>query len=271
MNQEIPKSKIQIPKSPGIIIWYLVFGLWSRYWPGLFFGISFASAENLVPNGSFEDSKPCPPGISISAVNEWSSPTAGSPDYFKSCGGTWSDVPYNFAGHQLARTGSAYCGMILKNSGSSTIEWREYIQVKLTEKLIPGGAYTLKFYLSLGEAESHFGSSSVAAVFTKSEIKVKMNLCLPQKPQCVNPPDHFISDTASWELIEFTFTADSAYSYLTIGNFYDDAHTLFCPSKAKGSAERTYVYIDDVSLEGTMMRDPLGKHIPPYLQTKPGE
>jgi hypothetical protein len=34
-----------------------------------------------------------------------------------------------------------------------------------------------------------------------------------------------VTDTADWTLIEGDFTADSAYAYIVLGNFFDDAHT----------------------------------------------
>ena len=37
--------------------------------------------------------------------------------------------------------------------------------------------------------------------------------------------DSVIKDTTSWTLIKGEFTADSAYQYISIGNFFDDINT----------------------------------------------
>src|SRR5690606_13972727 len=56
-----------------------------------------------------------------------------------------------------------------------------------------------------------------------------------------------LSDTANWTLISGSFTADSAYHYLVIGNFFEDllTDTLNMDS---GPAAGAYYYVDSVSV-----------------------
>jgi hypothetical protein len=37
--------------------------------------------------------------------------------------------------------------------------------------------------------------------------------------------DTIVKDTLNWILLSWNFTADSAYNYIYIGNFFDNAHT----------------------------------------------
>jgi hypothetical protein len=55
-----------------------------------------------------------------------------------------------------------------------------------------------------------------------------------------------IRDTSGWVTIKGSFVADSAYKYLSIGNFYDDAHTDTIQTISGGV--RVYYFVDDVSV-----------------------
>ena len=61
-----------------------------------------ATAQNLVPNGSFEAYTKCPGSYSRQAaefnVPGWRSISTGSPDYFNTCSEGEAAVPYNWAG-----------------------------------------------------------------------------------------------------------------------------------------------------------------------------
>ena len=54
-----------------------------------------------------------------------------------------------------------------------------------------------------------------------------------------------ISDTINWITISGSFIADSAYQYLMIGNFFDDANTTVVNN---GIGPYAYYLIDDVCL-----------------------
>lgn len=54
-----------------------------------------------------------------------------------------------------------------------------------------------------------------------------------------------VSDTVNWIRIAGSFIADSAYQYLMIGNFFDDANTSVVNN---GAGPYAYYFIDDVCL-----------------------
>src|SRR5436189_139332 len=69
-----------------------------------------ASAQNLVPNPSFEDTVACPTTVDqVYKATGWHS-YRPSPDYFNTCADSASlfSVPYNAFGYQYPRTGNAY-------------------------------------------------------------------------------------------------------------------------------------------------------------------
>src|SRR5687767_1873782 len=106
---------------------------------------------NLVPNPSFEINSGCPGWPQISLATGWVNPTPASPDYFNSCdtANTYG-VPNNTQGFQIARTGSAYAGII-----SYTSSGREYIQTELFDTLESGRWYCVSYFISLSEQSAY--------------------------------------------------------------------------------------------------------------------
>jgi gliding motility-associated-like protein len=208
-------------------------------------------AQNLVPNGSFEQNSSCP--ISVNEVYKaipWFTP-GGSSDYFDTCSVQWfADIPDNFFGTQYPRTGDAYCGF-------STIidlnpDNREYISIGLKNTLVGGKKYCVCFYLSLAEG-SFLSISNVGTYFSKDSLKQipqGFNVLLPDTPQVENADYNFLSDTLGWMKVEGSFIASGGERFVTIGNFRDDAHTLTDTVKPVplGYSNYTYYYIDDVSV-----------------------
>ena len=56
--------------------------------------------------------------------------------------------------------------------------------------------------------------------------------------------DSVISDTSNWIKISGSFNADSAYSYISFGNFFSDSATAFILYDSLASL--AYYYIDDI-------------------------
>src|SRR5688572_25974605 len=97
---------------------------------------------NYVPNPSFENLDTCPytasntPYGGINYAIPWFQPCVvmNSSDYFNICAATSDvDVPMNFAGYQLPRTGNAYAGIIMRMV--STTNYREYLEIELLDTL----------------------------------------------------------------------------------------------------------------------------------------
>jgi hypothetical protein len=88
-------------------------------------------AQNLVPNGDFEEYFGCPSMVGqIDSCKYWTHPAnlvAGA-DYFNRCSTFIGvDVPINKNGIQEPRSGDAYCGMAIYDP-YSIIDYREYIK-----------------------------------------------------------------------------------------------------------------------------------------------
>lgn len=220
--------------------------------------ISFATNNldaqiNLVPNNSFEDTIAggCPNGGSqIEKVVGWHS-YRGTPDYFNACSfpGFWS-VPYNLVNYQNAADGNAYAG-IVTYAWDTTLEGREVIGRELSGALIIGQKYYVSFKANL-VLDTQLGTTVAANKLGILFSTVSFSNADSAKEVPINNfahiyTDNIISDTVNWTTVSGSLIADSAYSYLCIGNFFYNINTdtiVLINDTTYGSV--TYYFIDDI-------------------------
>lgn len=214
-----------------------------------------AEAQNLVPNGSFEEYSSCPSlAIEFAGVDNWNR-YRESADYYNVCansdtlthpcglwGGCWS-VPCNLYGCQESATGNGYAGVI----GIQLFNpiYREIFGTQLIEPLTVGQTYYVSFKASPG-----YGRYFDAKWFSnKLGLKFSMNEYSQSNPPAIDNFAHvytndIISDTLNWTTISDIFVADSSYEYIMLGNFFDDENTEFLDNGVMPNY--SYYYIDDV-------------------------
>jgi len=215
-----------------------------------------AQAQNLVPNPSFEVNDTCPTTLGFQPTakplhwEKW----LNSPDYFHVCAGSLQDVdtlasvPQNGWGFQYAWDGEAYVGLCTFHV---TDQYREYIGVELLEPMEGGKTYHVSFRANLAWEGSYFEVSgacnNIGLLFTMNS-NAWSGLTGPPFPfrnyaHLSNPT--IIADTVGWTLVSGSFVADSAYRYLVLGNFFENALTEVLPIPP-GGGEVVYYFIDDV-------------------------
>ncbi len=204
---------------------------------------SLFAQVNLVPNPSFEDYTQCPNSAGdINFANNWIA-IADSPDYFNLCSMNGFGVPDNFLGSQLASNGIAYAGFIACGPLSG-INAREYLGITLTQSLTIGQKYFVSFKVVLSDPRGQHNCAcnnlgirfTTFSVFQVSPATLYMN----NSPQIFSSA--IIDDSLNWTVINGSFIADSSYTNLIVGNFFDDMHTdtLHCPT---GGA---YYFVDEI-------------------------
>ncbi|MCO6500549.1 MAG: T9SS type A sorting domain-containing protein [Vicingus serpentipes] len=206
-----------------------------------------ATSQNLIPNWSFENYSVCPNGGGqiIKAV-PWFQPEqnmTSTTDYFNQCATSIVGVPVNQDGYQDARTGGAYGGIIL--FGSLNPEFREYLEIKLTDSLKLNYRYLVSFYVNLAEV-SGFAIDAIGVYFSADSVLRNDYYVLPHSPQIINK-NGIISDTLNWIKIQDTLVAKGGEQFITIGNFNNDSAT----SKVNlngGWSSFSYYFVDDVSV-----------------------
>jgi hypothetical protein len=215
----------------------------------LTFACTFCNAQiNLVPNPSFEDTVGCPiGGLVVDYAVGWHSYKL-TPDYFNNCNSTVVGVPSNYMGFQHARTGVAYAGFITISFGS--MNNKEIIGAQLNQQMQVGQTYYVSFYVNRAYNPATFYNYNNLAT---NKIGVRFStISYPNfwtEPIPINDTAHvytntIITDTVNWVKISGTFTADSAYNYIAIGNFYTDSHTSII--QLDSIATLAYYYIDDI-------------------------
>lgn len=207
-----------------------------------------ATSQNLVPNPSFEERSGCPEGYPDldDKLDDWMS-FRGTPDYFHSCSSL--NGFHNNWGYQEPHSGEAYTSIISYSAtGNPSSLMREHLGVELLSPLQIGVKYYVTFYVSAAwePVGMTIGSSKTGALFTTYEYQDELS----QHPLNNNSQvwlDDVVSDTVNWIKVSGTIIADSAYSYLVVGNFFEDAFTdtVNFPNQI-GFNQRAMQYIDDV-------------------------
>jgi hypothetical protein len=196
---------------------------------------------NLVPNFSFEINAGCPTGNGqFYLVADWVNPTNGSPEYYNSCFPSTNGygVPNNIAGEQSAHSGNAYAGIVMWEG-----PYREYLQTQLLDSLCQGEIYCVQFYVSLpGKAE--YATITPQVLFSDLPVISSTPWFLPLSPQIFDTVT-ILNDTTNWMLVSGEYVANGGETYITIGNFYDDAHTPI-DSISNSTVLAAYYYLDDV-------------------------
>ena len=207
---------------------------------------------NLVPNPSFEDTAYCVTGpTDMQAALGWDR-YADTPDYFNPCTSN-SDVsvPNNWGGYQQPASGNAYCALGTFSSTFGQVNGREFIGRALSTPLSVGTKYyvSLKVNLSISSTIwANCATNNIGAGFTISPYQWPSNsLSVTNNPKVYS--NSIITDTLNWVQIFGSFTADSSYQYIVLGNLFDDSNTDTLIIDASASPYPNcfaYYYIDDV-------------------------
>lgn len=212
-----------------------------------------STAQNLVPNPSFELFNQCPYMESqIAFAQSWSNSGSGTSDYYNSCDTVGNTgVPNNWSGYQNAATGEAYCGITPFYSVADYN--REFIGCTLNTPLTIGQIYYVSFKVNLCITPSclqFYAINNLGVLFSTSPYT-------NTNPSPMNNFSHIhetnlILDTLNWVTIGGSFIADSAYTHLSIGNFYDPSVTdTLAVHPNSTNIYISYYLIDDVCVSSS--------------------
>lgn len=213
-------------------------------------------AQSLVPNGDLETYTQCPDYVSqIDRAVGWSRPTVGTSDYLNACLGVpfSESVPDNEFGYQAAHSGNGYAGFYCFYSTQSvTVAGdgdHEYVTHALASPLIPGETYAVEFFVSLADV-SHYAVNDIGALLS-TQIPVRADdQAITSTPQISNTTLEMLDDKSGWTRIHGCFVADSAFAYITIGNFHVGPATVFAQVPTDFPLTwYSYYYVDDVSVQ----------------------
>ncbi len=222
---------------------------------GVLLGTFYISAQNLVPNPSFEEYDVCPGDFSQAAhefrVRHWRSANLGTPDNFNDCSIGEADVPHNWAGVSEPYEGKGYVGIYLWMNKDNN--YREYLQCKLLEPMLKDSLYEIEFHYKLS-SYSKYSIDRIGLMFTDSLVHVKHDQVISFQPTISIIQDSALTkETGYWETARKEYHANGGEQFVTIGNFFNNQTThhyfiRFSPVQQSMLEKSAYYYIDEVKI-----------------------
>ena len=209
-----------------------------------FLSISSIALTQLI-NADFEDFTALPNGFGqLDRVQGWTNAgsTSSTPDYYHSHGMGDVDIPYSLGANVNAFEGNAIVGFIA--AGAEGSEKREYISTEFEAPLTVGKKYLLSFRLTNGNITPNsymgYGVNNIGLALTTSSPIQNNSDVLNLNPQFeINS----VFYDKEWKLVRFLFTADQAYTDLTLGVFRPDSDLTFVQYEPQG--DLAYYFVDD--------------------------
>lgn len=221
----------------------------------LLFSLSTLAAQNLVPNPGFESCNEIPTFWTGTFskfnrwIKHWNSPTQGSPDilftkikdHIKPARPGFDLRPH------FPRSGKIMLGIKTYGCDRMALHCKEYIQVCLKEKLIPGDTYLVEFYVNT--LQYSILANNIGVGLSTQKIRKMFNEGLYEIQPVLNEEKLIATKPGEWKKISGSFVADSSYHYLLIGNFFKDDNTL--TNKDQARIEYSFLFLDDVLLKNS--------------------
>ena len=213
-------------------------------------------AQNLVPNGSFEQFYKCPGSYTTTRSGKiapgWVSPSTGTPDLFNTCSIGEAGVPANWAGKSKAHSGVGYAGIYSYINGREKA-YREYLQAEFTEPLQGGVKYMVEFYYKLS-SNSKYSIDRIGFLISDSSYHSTEDGVFPASPTYQNiNRSIYNQNTGYWTRFGFSYEAKGGERFITIGNFSNDNETRHHFITASQALEpllykAAYFFVDDVKV-----------------------
>jgi len=232
---------------------------------------------NYVLNPSFEQYWKCPDNYDeIRFANYWSSADTidtiyspsfydtlqnanCSPDYCNTCSSnSCCSVPNSDRFSRYPRTGNGMAQVVMYFDNSYPFPGqRDYLRGRFSNPLTAGKHYCVTFYVSFegpdAFAPSCYAVNHIGAYLDDGSIDVDMDTgstCGLPHPSIIPQvyTSAIITNDTGWTMIQGLITAGGTERFITIGNFFDDAHTdtlIYCDDPGNGFS--AYL-IDDVSV-----------------------
>lgn len=195
--------------------------------------------RNLVPNPSFESLRNLPvkdnpkntfeyeplSGYIPYKVNlkNWFAASKTTPDLRINSPSMYYDCQRRFKNCDKAKTGINCVGIITSMTNSKVKTYREYVQIKLIEKLRPNELAYVELWIAK-ERQAKLVSNNLGFHFSTKRISKDTKEVIELIPQ-INIDTVINRDKKRWVKLSGSFIPDKPYDYLLIGNFFDNSQT----------------------------------------------
>ena len=213
-----------------------------------------AQEDNLVPNGSFENSdlrKLKKQGELETYTEDWFRATEVPLDlYAEGMKSEKVNIPNNIYGTQEAPDGVCYAG--LRAYSKDPKVKRTYYEVELTTEMEKNQLYCVSFDISLSDL-SRYAVNGVGAVLSDRKVEQGNTGLLVRTPDVLHKTDKVMSLVDGWETVCGTYIGTGEEEFLIIGGFHTDKdiedEKIKKPSDVLGTqVGHAYYYLDNVKV-----------------------
>jgi len=186
-----------------------------------------AQAQNLIPNGGFEDENICTEYSKNCAPEAWIATSLRANYYFY-------DTPW-------AHTGSHFTGLIVGNRNHPSI--RNFICTQLLCRLQSGHQYNIEFYVRANV----YVFDSIGVYFSNTNYLYDKRFFKNINPQLwvKDGIDSIHYNPKIWQRVNFIYTATGEEQFVSIGNFMRGEYKGIETVDFENSY---YFFLDDVSI-----------------------
>lgn len=155
-------------------------------------------------------------------------------------------VPQNYFGFQNSFFGKAYAG--ITSYWKVTSNYREYVAVKLKQKLKINQKYCISIKISLADS-CRYASNNISVGFFDDTLYLDQPILNPLNK--IELSQNITLDKINWQNLTSNFISKGQENILVIGNFSNDANTIY--NKVNDGSKDTlfdfsYYYVDNVEL-----------------------
>jgi gliding motility-associated-like protein len=203
-------------------------------------------------NGGFEMSSSIPmiPG-DWSLLYGWNNAASiqGSPDYYHILGSVSTDLPETPLGYVAPWEGEAVVGMVLCSKPGT--DYREYLTAVFSQPLVVGKQYMVGFKITNGHYPVNYSTTSglgvdkIGLLFSTTQPVQSGDSPINATPQCTIDSVFY---SRNWESINFVFTADQPYAFMTFGLFGDDSNKQISQFNGQ-NPDFAYYFVDKFYLQ----------------------
>lgn len=213
-----------------------------------------AQEDNLVPNGSFENSdlrKLKKQGELETYTEDWFRATEVMLDlYAEGMKSEKVNIPNNIYGEQEAADGVCYAG--LRAYSKDPKLKRTYYEVELTTELEKNQLYCVSFDISLSDL-SRYAVNGIGAVLSDRKVEQGNTGLLVRTPDVAHKTDKVMSLIDGWETVCGTYIGTGEEEFMIIGGFHSDKdiedEKIKKPTNIPGSqVGHAYYYLDNVKV-----------------------
>jgi outer membrane protein OmpA-like peptidoglycan-associated protein len=221
-----------------------------------------AQEDNLVPNGSFENSdlrKLKKQGELETYTEDWFRATEVLLDLYAEGMKSEKVNTCNNFGTQSASDGVCYAGF--RAYSKDPKKKRQYVEVELTTEMEKNQLYCVSFDISLSDL-SRYAVNGIGAVLSDRKVEQGNTGLLVRKPDILHKTDKVMSLTDGWETVCGTYIGTGEEEFLIIGGFHTDKEIedekirvdlngfrSACPEVKDNTAKsHAYYYLDNVKV-----------------------